>query len=158
VIEEDAGGRGVAAAGFRLLRLIGDLEPVRLVDLARTSGLPRPTVYRLLRQLAEVGAVQRDGPWYWLGASLLGLGERATSQHRLRAVSRRPLAELASYTPATVLLSAPVDGQPILLEVVEARDPIGFAVGSPVQPGTALAQVQESGSAPLLAVDPGTRR
>ena len=53
---------------------VGVMEPVRLGDLAQATGIPKPTVYRLLGQLLDVGAVRREGVRYRLGESLLGLG------------------------------------------------------------------------------------
>src|SRR3981189_2663194 len=88
-------GRCVIGTAFELLDHVGALEPVRLIDLAEATGIPRQTVHRLLKQLIEVGAVRREGTRYRLGASLLGLGSRVTPERRLRVVARRPLAELA---------------------------------------------------------------
>jgi len=86
-------GRGVIEAAFELLDHVGALEPVRLLDLANVSGIPRETVRRLLQQLIAVGAVSRDGNRYRLGASLLGLGARVGPERRLRVVARRnPIA------------------------------------------------------------------
>lgn len=46
---------------FALLELVGMAErPPSLDDLTRASGLPKPTVYRLLRLLIRGGLVQRD--------------------------------------------------------------------------------------------------
>jgi DNA-binding Lrp family transcriptional regulator len=89
-------GRCVIGAAFELLDHVGALEPVRLLDLAEATGIPGPTVHRLLKQLIEVGAVRREGTRYRLGASLLDLGARVTPERRLRAVARLPLAELAA--------------------------------------------------------------
>jgi DNA-binding Lrp family transcriptional regulator len=58
---------------------VGALEPVRLLDLAEATGIPGPTVHRLLKQLIEVGAVRREGTRYRLGASLSELGARVTT-------------------------------------------------------------------------------
>ncbi|WP_419538598.1 helix-turn-helix domain-containing protein [Mycobacterium colombiense] len=89
-------GRGVLETAFELLDLVAALEPVRLLDLANVSGIPRETVRRLLQQLIAVGAVSRDGNRYRLGASLLGLGSRVSPERRLRVAARRPIAELAT--------------------------------------------------------------
>ena len=35
-------------------------EPVALAELSRMMGLPKPTTYRLMRNLESVGFVQRD--------------------------------------------------------------------------------------------------
>ena len=66
--------RGVIETAFDVLDHVAALQPARLIDLSETTGIPRATVHRLLKQLIEVGAVRRDGTRYRLGASLLGLG------------------------------------------------------------------------------------
>jgi DNA-binding IclR family transcriptional regulator len=136
-------GREVVDSAFRLLACVGASEPVRLIDLARESGLPRPTVHRLLAQLGAVGAVVKDGVLYRLGPTLLGLGEMA-AQQRLRSVARRPMAELAAASGAAVFLSGPVGEGPVLLDAIDAREPLGLPlsdIGSAVASGTAMAQV-----------------
>jgi IclR helix-turn-helix domain len=136
-------GRSVIGTAFELLEHVGALEPVRLIDLAEVTGIPRQTVYRLLKQLIEVGAIRREGTRYRLGASLLGLGSRVSPERRLRVVARRPLAELAAATGAAVSLSATIGGEMVFLDTVDARVPLGPAMpepGSRVPPGTAPAR------------------
>jgi hypothetical protein len=152
------GGRSVIGAAFELLDHVGALEPVRLIDLAEATGIPGPTVHRLLKQLIEVGAVRREGTRYRLGASLLGLGARVTPERRLRAVARRPLAELAAATGAAVSLSATIGGEMVFLDTVDARVPLGPAMpepGSRVPPGTAPARIHTEISCPAPIVDAG---
>ena len=43
-------------------------------DLARTTGLPRTTVHRVVNQLVDVGALGRVGTRYRLGPTLVELG------------------------------------------------------------------------------------
>ena len=136
-------GRCVIGTAFELLDHVGVLEPVRLVDLAEATGIPGPTVHRLLKQLIEVGAVRRERTRYRLGASLLGLGSRVTPERRLRVVARRPLAELAAATGAAVSLSARIGGDAVFLATIDARVPLGPAMpepGSRVPSGTAPAR------------------
>ena len=135
-------GRGVIESAFELLDHVGALEPVRLLDLANVSGIPRETVRRLLQQLIAVGAVSRVGTRYRLGASLLGLGSRVSPERRLRVAARRPIAELATATGAAVQLSAVIGGEAVFLDVVDARSPVGFTAepGARVPPGTAAAR------------------
>jgi IclR family transcriptional regulator, acetate operon repressor len=46
---------------LRLLACVsGSREPIALADLSRSIGLPKPTTFRLLRSLENVGFVQRD--------------------------------------------------------------------------------------------------
>ncbi|OCB21454.1 helix-turn-helix domain-containing protein [Mycobacterium intracellulare] len=135
-------GRGVIESAFELLDLVAALEPVRLLDLANVTGIPRETVRRLLQQLIAVGAVSRDGNRYRLGVSLLGLGSRVSPERRLRVAARRPIAELATATGAAVQLSAEIGGEAVFLDVVDARIPVGFTAepGARVPSGTAAAR------------------
>jgi IclR helix-turn-helix domain len=150
-------GRCVIGTAFELLDHVGALQPVRLLDLAEATGIPGPTVHRLLKQLIEVGAVWREGTRYRLGASLLELGARVTPEHRLRAVARRPLAELAAATGAAVSLSATIGGDAVFLATIDARVPLGFLPepGSRVPPGTAPARVHTEIGCPAPIVDAG---
>ena len=121
-------GRCVIGTAFELLDHVGALQPVRLLDLAEATGIPGPTVHRLLKQLIEVGAVGREGTRYRLGVSLLELGARVTPEHRLRAVARRPLAELAAATGAAVSLSARIGGDAVFLATIDASPPAGLTL------------------------------
>jgi hypothetical protein len=135
-------GRGVIESAFELLDYVGALEPVRLLELADMSGIPRETVRRLLQQLIAVGAVSRDGAHYRLGASLLGLGARVSPERRLRVAAARPIAELATATGAAVQLSATIGGEAVYLDVVDARVPFGL-----VQPGDRVPNETAAGRA-----------
>jgi IclR-like helix-turn-helix domain-containing protein len=147
-------GRAVLNTAFELLDFVGTLQPVRLLDLAEVSGIPRETVRRLLQQLIVAGVVTREGSRYRLGASLLGLGERVSPERRLRAAARRPIAELAAATGAAVQLSAMIGGEAVYLDVVDARTPIGleFEPGARVPPGTAAARahIERGAAAPIV--------
>ena len=152
------GGRSVIGAAFELLDHVGALEPVRLIDLAEATGIPRQTVHRLLKQLIEVGAVRRERTRYCLGASLLGLGSRVTPERRLRVVARRPLAELAAATGAGVSLSARIGGEVVFLDTVDPRVPLVITMpepGSPVPPGTAPDRAHIEIPRPAPIVDAG---
>ena len=156
-------GRGVIGSAFQLLDHIRDLEPARLVDLAVVSGIPRPTVFRLLNQLIRVGAVRRVGTQYRLGPSLVSYGEHATPERRLRIAASRPMAELAAATGGAVALTAEVGDTAITLTHIESRRPLSInrRVGVEVLEGTAQAAVHGIGNPrlraawPALAVDTG---
>jgi len=148
-------GRSIIGTAFDLLDQVGALQPVRLIDLAEVTGIPEPTVHRLLKQLIEVGAVRREGTRYRLGACLLGLGARVTPEHRLRVIARRPMAELAAATGAAVGLTAAIGGELVFLDVVEAFVPIGVSPepGCRVAPGTAQARAHTVIGRPAPIVD-----
>jgi hypothetical protein len=148
-------GRSIIGTVFDLLDLVGFLQPVRVIDLVETTGIPEPTVRRLLKQLIEVGAVRREGTRYRLGACLLGLGARVTAEHRLRVIARRPMAELAAATGAAVGLTADIGGELVFLDVVEACMPLGATPepGCRVAPGTAQARAHTVIGSPAPIVD-----
>src|SRR5262245_39690937 len=150
-------GRGVIESAFELLDHVGALEPVRLLDLANVSGIPRETVRRLLQQLIAVGAVSRDGSRYRLGASLLGLGSRVSPERRLRVAASRPIAELATATGAAVQLSAVIGGESVYLDAVGARIPLDVMAepGARVPPGTAAARAHSELGCTAPIVDAG---
>jgi hypothetical protein len=162
VKEPDRGGaaapnRGVIESAFILLDLVAELQPVRLVDLSAASGIPHPTVHRLLRQLLEGGAVRREGSRYALGASLLRLGATVTPAARLRVASRRLMAELATMTGAAVSLSADLGDGPVYLDTLEARSPVRFVAraGNHVPPETAQWRAHDCLAATVPLVDAG---
>ena len=158
VVPRADGPSSIIATAFDLLDQVATLEPARLVDLAKATGIPHPTVHRLLGQLIEAGAVRREGTRYRLGASLLELGSRVTPEHRLRVVARRPMAELAAITGAGVGLSASIGGETVFLDTVEPRIPLVVAMpepGSPVPPRTSSARAHIEIPAP--GTDSGCR-
>jgi len=150
-------GRGVIDSAFELLDHVAALEPVRLLDLANVSGIPRETVRRLLQQLIAVGAVSRDGTRYRLGASLLGLGAQVGPERRLRVAARRPIAELAFVTGAAAQLSAMIGGEAVYLDAVDARVSFGVVAqpGARVPPGCAAARVHTELGSTAPIVDAG---
>ncbi|MFC0548697.1 helix-turn-helix domain-containing protein [Kutzneria chonburiensis] len=138
-------GRGVVEAAFAVLDQVRVQEPARLLDLAAATGIPRPTVHRLLGQLLAVGAVRRDGRKYWLGASLLTGGGQLERQ--VRAAATRPLAELAARTGAGVTLGLNIGGRSVYLQMIDAHEPLGVTAqpGEPVESGTAQLEALTAG-------------
>jgi DNA-binding IclR family transcriptional regulator len=146
-------GPGVIESAFGLLDILRALGRARLTELTAESALPRTTVYRLLGQLAAVGAVERIGANYRLGPGLLALGQHVTPLERLRAIAQRPLIQLAAATPAHVGLATTTSRSPIYLEALHGRDrlPCRREPGEPMPAGSAGARVLTSGVA--VAID-----
>jgi DNA-binding IclR family transcriptional regulator len=149
-------GPGVIESAFGLLEALCTLGRARVSDLAEESGLPRTTVYRLLGQLAAVGAVERTGAHYRLGASLLVLGQHVTPMDRLRTLAQRPMIELAAATPVHVILGMTTSDGPIYLDVFNGRErlPIRLVAGEPMPARSAGARVLAGGVD--FALDDGT--
>jgi IclR helix-turn-helix domain len=91
-----AGPRPVIGGAFGLLASLHRLGSARVSQLQRDSGLPRTTVYRLLTQLEEVGAVERSAGHWRLGPTPVEYGAGVPAEPRLRSVARRPLMDLAN--------------------------------------------------------------
>lgn len=94
---------------FDLLEIIADAGgETSLSDLAAHSGLPLPTIHRLLRTLVTVGYVrQLPSRRYALGARLIRLGERASGQ--LGSIAQPELAWLVQQLGETANM-AMLDG------------------------------------------------
>jgi phytoene dehydrogenase-like protein len=76
--------RPVIGGAFRLLGSLHRLGAARVSQLQRDCGLPRTTVYRLLTQLEEVGAVERSAGRWRLGPTLVEFGAGVPAEPRLR--------------------------------------------------------------------------
>ena len=118
-------GRAVLDGAFALLRALraagGSAD---LSTVAREAGLPASTAHRLLRQLIEVGAVERRGDRYALGMGLLELSQGWEPTSGVRQAGRRALRDLArSVAGSALVLVRP--GNAVVLERVDgagARD------------------------------------
>lgn len=96
------------ARGLEVLRafqpgdgLLGNLE------IARRTGLPRPTVSRLTATLAKLGYLEYVARLrkYRIGASVLALGYVFLSNLDVRRAAHAAMQELADYAMASVTLS-----------------------------------------------------
>lgn len=148
-----------ALAVLRILA-VGQERGARLTDIAELSGLSRPTAHRILRVLAEEGAVEQDAATrrYLVGqeVSLLGLARSARAP--VRAAAEPYLRHVAEVCGETVYLtirsgldSICVDRKngsyplKVLSIEVGARRPLGVGVGGLVL----LAYLPESEAAAI---------
>lgn len=106
----DGSGSGVGgvqsvARSFELLELLADRGgQATLSDLAAASGLPLPTIHRLVRTLVSRGYVRQDpSRRYALGPRLIRLGETASQMFGRWA--RHHLTELVSEVGETANLA-----------------------------------------------------
>jgi len=78
-------------------------------SVARTTGLPKSTVSRLLSSLEDVGVVERIDPvgTYAIGPGLVTLAGGASSMVTLREVARPHLRDLAEGLAESVGLTVP---------------------------------------------------
>lgn len=141
----------------------------RLVDIVRTTELSRPTVHRILRVLAEEGAIEQDPATrrYVAGPEISLMGLARTRRFPLLAVADPFLRQLCDAVGDTVFLSVrrgldsvgidrKTGSHPIQVLSIQvgARRPLGVGVS-----GVAiLSCLDERESARLIAANEGRLR
>jgi IclR family transcriptional regulator, KDG regulon repressor len=143
---------------FRILDELSNAHgPVGLTDLALLLGELKPRVYRHLSTMKHLGVVFQDARngRYSLGGKLFSLGEAALEQFDLRFVAAPYLTRLRDQTRQTALLSAPGNGEPIILSCVEYRDRLSISS----RPGNrAPSHCSSQGRIALAFADEPTRK
>ncbi|AHH97859.1 allantoin degradation transcriptional regulator AllR [Kutzneria viridogrisea] len=111
--ERGSGGVQSVDRTFELLELMADAGgEVALSQLAAGSGLPLPTIHRLMRTLLAGGYVrQQPSRRYALGPRLIRLGE--TASRALGSWARPYLAELTEATGETSNMAV-LDGDQVV--------------------------------------------
>jgi IclR family acetate operon transcriptional repressor len=101
----------------RAIRVLNCYRPadraLSLAELTRRSGLAKPTVHRLLAELADYGLVERTGTEWRLGIQLFELGQMAPRQRELRNAATPLLSDLHQATRETVHLAI-LDGTEVV--------------------------------------------
>ncbi|QIM15421.1 IclR family transcriptional regulator [Leucobacter insecticola] len=95
-------------------------------DIARSTGLSRPTTHRLLSALGEHGFVDRDpasGRWL-LGPELYLMGTVAAERYDITELAREHVLALAEATGESAFLSARRGGETICLLRQDGSFPI----------------------------------
>jgi IclR family transcriptional regulator, acetate operon repressor len=143
---------------FSLLELIASRDQLfSLPALVEQTGMPKPTLHRMLVQLEGAGLLQRerDGRHYSTGLRLRRLAEQVllnNSLHGARhAVLRRLVEEVGESGNLTVLSGSEV----IYLDRVETAAPLRFYL----HPGSRVpAHCSASGKLFLAQMSPAQRR
>lgn len=116
---------GRAAALLRAVAAEGE-QGVTTSDLARRTGLARPTAHRLLMTLAEEGFLDRaaaSGRWF-LGPELFLMGSLAAERYDITDAARPVLRELARETGESAFLSARRGDETVCLAGEEGSFPL----------------------------------
>lgn len=95
-----------------------------LSELARVSGVPKSSVHRLCRELAEHGLVDRVGDAWCLGPKLFELGQRVPARRRLRDLTLPFLEDLNMATRQTVHLAVLEHDDVLYVEKLAGRDAV----------------------------------
>ncbi|GFG70909.1 transcriptional regulator [Mycolicibacter senuensis] len=93
-----------------------------LSELARRTGLTKPTCLGIATTLTEAGYLTRDDPdkTYRLGAGLISLGRAAQQSLRVGPAAREQLRRLSAEFATSAALSAVLDDRITVLELVAA--------------------------------------
>jgi IclR family acetate operon transcriptional repressor len=118
---EPASGVQSLQRAFNLLERLADVGgEASLSELASASGLPLPTIHRLIRTLVTLGYVrQNTNRRYALGARLIRLGETASRQFGTWA--RPLLAELVDEVGETANLAVLESDEVVYVAQVPSR-------------------------------------
>lgn len=137
-----------------LLRAIAQDAPrgASLRDLVTRTGLPRPTIHRVLRLLADSNWIERDDDaQFYLGRDLVGLGLAAMVRHPLQRIADPALARLAEDIDQTIYLTLRVGDDAVCVARHEPQDRIQTLV---LQVGTREALGTGAGGMAILAALP----
>lgn len=128
---------GAMGKAFSILEtLTGNDQPLSMAELARETGMTKPTAHRIISVLAELGFVERDHGkrGYVEGARLIQFALdtlKATAPRNMRHTVLRSLSEETGETCNFGILAG---AEVIYLDRVEADKPLGlrFEPGSMV--------------------------
>ncbi|MFF0222894.1 IclR family transcriptional regulator [Streptomyces sp. NPDC004629] len=111
-----------------VLEAVALSQPVGISALARSLGIPKATVHRILRTLGEAGWLAPQGVpgeqrWV-LTARALAVGARVMTQDDLRERARPVLEELGRRTDENIHLSVPDGELLVLIDKVPSTRPV----------------------------------
>jgi len=117
-----ATGTSMIGRALRILRAFGpDDRTLTLTELVARSGLPKPTVFRLARELEEWGVLERATPGYRLGPALFELGLRARSHTTLRELALPYMEDLYEATHETIHLATLAGTEILIVEKISGH-------------------------------------
>jgi DNA-binding IclR family transcriptional regulator len=147
-----------------VLRLVALLERVASKDqlfslqaLVEDTGLPKPTVHRMLQQLEGAGLLHRDGDGrlYGTGVRLRRLAENLLLNDTLHGARHAVLRHLVDEVGESCNITALSGGEVVYLDRVETPAPLRFYL----HPGSRVpVHCSASGKVFLAQMSPAQRR
>lgn len=142
---------------FSLLELIAARdELVTLQGLVEETGMPKPTLHRMLQQLEGAGLLVRqgDGRRYATGPRLRRLAENLLLNSSHHAAQHAVLSHLVAELRETCNLTTLSGGEVVYLDRVETSEPLRFYL----RPGSRVpAHCSASGKMLLSQLSPAQR-
>ena len=116
--------------GLHLLEALGRLRSASVVELARATGLPRPTIYRLLETLQEAGLVARnEAELYRLTQRVRALSDGYDEEEWISGVARPVLEALGQEIAWPVSLFTFDAGRMLVRETTHHRSALSVDHG-----------------------------
>ena len=131
--------------------------PLGNSDISRLTGIPRPTVTRLIATLVSLGHLRpaREGERFELAAGVVRLAEAFLGALDVRGFARPHLVALAEATGASSYLGVRDGTDVLVIETARARSAVAL-LGADI--GTRMALASSAlGRAWLIGVDDTTR-
>lgn len=130
-------GAASVIKGLKLLQVIPELgQEASARNIQQATGLPRPTVYRLLNTLEQEGFIERNplAGEYVLGRQILRLAQRSLASSSLQERVRSTLLTIGRETGETVHLGVPYGCHMTFIDKVESPESVRMAsyIGMPV--------------------------
>lgn len=132
-------------------------QPLGNAEVAAATGIPRPTVSRLIATLVTLGHLKpsREGDRYVLAAGVVKLAEAFLGAIDVRGFARPHLVALAEATGASAFLGVREGDDMLVVEAGRARSAVAV-IGADI--GTRMAIATSAlGRAWLAGVDEATR-
>jgi DNA-binding IclR family transcriptional regulator len=116
--------------------LAGSAQPHAMTDIARQMGISKARMHRHLRALVSHGYVLQDrtSERYEIGTKLLALGEAVRDRFDVLAAAQSEIGRLRDETEQTVTVSALIENNVVVLELVRGKAVVEFGV----RPGSTL--------------------
>lgn len=143
---------------FALLEVIAQKDaPFTLQAMVEETGLPKPTLHRMLQQLESAGILQRDGNGrhYGTGQRLMRLAENVMLNNTTYGARHAVLRKLVDEVGESCNITAFSGGEVLYLDRVETAAPLRFYL----HPGSRVpAHCSATGKLFLSQMTPAQRR
>lgn len=112
--------------GIAVLQCFTAGDPLSHGEIARQTGIPKPTVTRLVATLVALGYLRqaRDSEKYVLGPGVLSLSRAFLAEVDIRARARPYMAKLAEQFGASVFLAVPDRLEMVIVETCRPRSTV----------------------------------
>lgn len=113
---------------FSLIEILATKkEPIDLKTITELSGLPKPTVYRMLTSLEIWGYVRQTPLGYKLGTKFLSLGGIVQDDLEIRKIARPHLKKLNEDTKETIFLGILENDRSLYIDKIDSQHTVRLA-------------------------------